>query len=133
MRRFDELADVFSGWEQKETLALRQSSVSCLPLRLDERILRFLSHSAKVDSYFNGTVKLSVPQDELAPMIIREEQVNDLAAVYEYAKDGFVYMAGAKGIGKRFLVAHYSRQQGKNLLLVNGPDSSKRCRMGYGR
>lgn len=119
IRRWDVLSNVFAGWAERAMIEPGQGSMFSSPLKLDDRIIRFLFDKQSEDLVFKDSMKLYLPHGELLPMLVRNEQVDKLARRYQEAKGGFVYLSGAKGIGKKFLVFHYCKQEGKRLCLVN--------------
>lgn len=121
IRRWDVLEGVFSGWIKKGILEPGRGSLFSMPLKLDDRIIRFLFNTQSEDPYFREVLKLYQPHMELSPMLVRKEQVKRLAGMQEGTKGGFVYISGAPGIGKKFLVRHYCMQEEKRLLLADVP------------
>lgn len=119
IKKWDMLSNVFAGWVERESAELTHGSIFSMLLKLDERIVRYLFDMQSQDLYFKDTVKRIHPERALSPMLIREELVEKLSQLHKKAQGGFVYIAGTRGIGKKFLVSHYCKQEGKKLLLVN--------------
>lgn len=121
IRRYDILSEIFSGWSEKEPGETELGSIFSKPLKLDKRMIHFLFNRNSEEYRFESFMKLQLPSKTIPPLLIRGEQVKQLAHLYQDQPGDLLYIAGAEGSGKKFLVSHYCRQEGKKLFLVNVP------------
>lgn len=120
VERWELLGQFFSEGFTAKNENMGRESVLSIPLKLDTRIIRFIYDVTSVDECIREEVEIHLPTERTNPMLIGADRVQVLEKMYQRAVgQGFVYVSGEHGIGKKYLVQHFCKEIRTPLMLVD--------------
>lgn len=114
--RLEVLSDFFEGISNAKD---KNQSFLSFPLKLDRRILLFLQNIDSIDSRLKPFTRLYLPGEDLDSYLIRESSIQQLQSLVECTKGKrCVFLSGVRGIGKKYLLRHFAKQNKRSILMI---------------